>query len=104
MKVRELMELLDAKCLTPDVNLDTEITCGSTEEVENAADHIRKMADEYQPMKDLQLLRMTHHKREGNLSFTDYEDGTCVICNYGDEACQIKGVNIPSHEYAVIRP
>ena len=28
MKVRELMELLDAKCLTPDVNLDTEITCG----------------------------------------------------------------------------
>lgn len=28
MKVRELMELLDAKCLTPDANLDAEITCG----------------------------------------------------------------------------
>lgn len=28
MKVRELMELLDAKCLTPDDNLDAEITCG----------------------------------------------------------------------------
>lgn len=28
MKVRELMELLDAKCLTPDANLEAEITCG----------------------------------------------------------------------------
>ena len=28
MKVRELMELLDAQCLTPEADLDTEISCG----------------------------------------------------------------------------
>lgn len=28
MKVIELMELLDAKCLTPDANLEAEISCG----------------------------------------------------------------------------
>lgn len=28
MKVNELMELLDAKCLTPDANLEAEISCG----------------------------------------------------------------------------
>lgn len=28
MKVRELMELLDAKCMNPDANLDAEISCG----------------------------------------------------------------------------
>ncbi len=28
MKVRELMKLLDASCLTPDVDLDAEISCG----------------------------------------------------------------------------
>ena len=28
MTVRELMEKLDATCLTPDANLDAEITCG----------------------------------------------------------------------------
>ena len=28
MKVRELMDLLDAKCLTPEASLDAEITCG----------------------------------------------------------------------------
>ena len=28
MTVRELMEKLDATCLTPDANLDTEISCG----------------------------------------------------------------------------
>ena len=28
MKVRELMELLDAQCLTPETDLDTEISCG----------------------------------------------------------------------------
>ena len=28
MKVRELMELLNAECLTPDADLDAEISCG----------------------------------------------------------------------------
>ena len=28
MKVRELMELLDAKCLTPEADLEAEISCG----------------------------------------------------------------------------
>ena len=100
---------IHSRFITPDSGRisswgDKEITCGSAEEVENAADHISKMLEEYRPMKDLQLQRMIHHRHEGDLSVTTYEDGTRVICNYGELAHEVDGFSIPAHEYAVLRP
>ena len=48
-------------------------------------------------------MKMTHHKREGDLATTTYEDGTRIICNYGEASYSVDGVDIPAHQYAVVR-
>lgn len=99
---------IHSKFVTPDPSRsnwmgDVDITCGSPEEIEEAATHISNMLTEYRKIKDLQLMKMTHHKREGDLATTTYEDGTRIICNYGEASYFVDGVDIPAHQYAVVR-
>lgn len=100
---------IHSKFVTPDPSRtnwmgDVDITCGSPEEIEAAAENISRMLSEYRAIEDLQLQKMISHERIGDLAAVTYEDGTRIILNYGEDARAVDGVQIPAHEYAVLRP
>ncbi len=76
-----------------------DITCSTPEETQAAAEIIRRVQDEYMPLRDLQMERMIHHCRQGNLTVTAYESGACVVCNYGENGQTYRGEAIAPHEY-----
>ena len=82
---------------------DEDITCGSPEEIDKTASVVRTVLDEYRPIEDLQLQKMTHHDVQGDLTITTYEDGTRIVCNYGEVIHELDGHPVVPHSYAVIR-
>jgi len=49
-------------------------------------------------------LEMIHHERVSfNLYTTTYADGTCIAVNYGAQAAQVNGVEVPPMSFAVVK-
>lgn len=42
---------------------------------------------------------MTGHRREGNVSVTEYENGVSVYVNYGYTDATVDGVLVPARDY-----
>ncbi len=59
--------------------------------------------DEYQKLKHLQFEFMDSHEEVAKGVFsTTYSDGTCIVCNYRDEAFDFKGKSIKPKSYIVL--
>ena len=55
-------------------------------------------------MAGLNSIRMTGHKTvKENVTASYYEDGTCVLVNYGTEPAEVEGHTVPARDYLVVR-
>jgi len=65
---------------------------------ENAAERYKAYAPLMQKIHDATIV--AHEELSENVYLTTYENGICVVVNYGDELVKIKGQTVPARGYA----
>ncbi len=81
----------------------TDLSCGTDEELSEAVSAIRKGMDEYLPLAEKQLLYMTDYTFEENgIQVAHYSDGSRIAGNFSDKAQQYEGQSVAPWEYIVL--
>lgn len=84
---------------------DSDITCGTDEELRESVAKIKEGYDEFKKLERLQLEYMTSHDQIAeNVFLVGYADGTKIAVNYGDEPFDWEGKSVPALDYAVYEP
>ena len=83
---------------------DEDLTSGSDEELDAAAEAIALAAEEYSELCDRQLVFIESYKTLDNgIHVTRYEDGVEIAANLGNNTAIYNGIEILPSKYAVIR-
>ncbi len=72
--------------------------------IENLLPAMKKYIKDYSEIhKTLASATVTRHDYEGDLSITEYEDGTKLVCNYGEAEETYNNIKIAPQDFTVIR-
>ena len=83
---------------------DEDLTSGSDEELEAAAEAIAIAEEEYREICDRQLVFIESYKiLDNGIHVTRYEDGVEIAANFGNDAAAYNGKEIAPSRYVVIR-
>lgn len=78
------------------------LTYDSPEQLEELADSVKRISDDYRRLFPLKRVRMTGFIRKNDLSQTAYADGSVLLVNYGKHEIQVGSVRVPPRDFVII--
>ena len=83
----------------------TDLTLDTQENFNKAVESVKRGADEYAKLSDLQFEYMTDHRvLSPDVTLTGYANGTEVVVNYGDEPYEYRSVLVPPKDWRRFDP
>ncbi len=80
-----------------------DLTCDDSENLSRTARVAGQVYRDYAPLARLQWIPFRRHDELApGVTQTTYEDGTRVLCNYGEGAYRGKDVEVPPHEWRLL--
>ena len=82
---------------------ETDLVCGSDEELRESVATVKRALDEYAPLADKQLCFIDRYEIVGNgVEVTHYEDGTRVVGNLSETAQVYDGHTLEAGELLIL--
>ena len=83
---------------------ETDLVCGDEAELIESVANIKRAAEEYAAVCDLQLCFMLRYDYlDSGLEVATYENGTRIVGNFTNEAIVFEGHEVPAMDYLVLR-